>query len=87
MQKSDDADESDDADDDADKSDVEEKVSLYKLLKKYPIKFGLNSSKHIGIWNKARMAKYPPLEVIVANLSRIEIKNYGVGGGRKGIKM
>ena len=33
------------------KSDnVEEKVSLYKLLKKYPIKFGLNFSKHR--WNK-----------------------------------
>ena len=61
--------------------DVEENVSLYKLLKKYPINFGLNFSKHM--WNKRGMSKYPPLHNIVANLSRIEIKNYGGGEGGK----
>lgn len=56
-------------------SNVEEKVSLYKLLKRYPITFGENFSKHM--WNKEGISKYPPLHNIVANLSWIEIKNYG----------
>jgi hypothetical protein len=50
-------------------------VPLFKLLKKYPIKFGLNFSNHR--WNKEGTT----LPSIVANLSRIEIKNYGGEGG------
>jgi hypothetical protein len=56
------------------KSDEVEKVSLHKLLKKYPIKTELKFSYHNDIWNKGGMSKYPPLHTILANLSRIEIK-------------
>jgi hypothetical protein len=50
-------------------------VPLFKLLKKYPIKFGLNFSKHR--WNKERTT----LPGIVSNLSSIEIKKYEGEGG------